>query len=252
MYRLALVALALSTAVTAQTVPGTFSTVPPEQEVPSILPLVSTPTLTLSNGFTPATVTMPQTMVVEQPLNVLEGTMPQSDLAFNNDNGDANQLNKGDFNFAVVNPQSAFNFGTAGPSLGEIARQFNAGHVQAHKTYTNADIEHLTSEIPESGIIAAKLANGQPITDRNQSGFSPMSGIANMPDVTNNAEGTEFANRNAADQNPANEGQGNATASNADQGQPSGQNATMPSADASKPAENSGNQQMPASDTNPR
>jgi hypothetical protein len=75
-----------------------------------------------------------------------------------------------------------------------------------------------------------------------------MSGIANMPDVGNEEQGSQVANGEQA--NPMNEGQGNATASNADQGQQSGQQATTPSADNQQPANgNDANQQsMPTSD----
>ena len=251
MFRVVFLTLALSTAALAQTAPGTFNAVTPEHIVGSTLPLVSTPTLTLSNGFTPATVTMPQSMVVEQPQAFfVNGELPQGEGAIGTPNmGEP----AGDFNFASVSPESAFNFGMSGPSLGEVARRYTAGHVRAHKTYTNEDIDRMTSELPENGILAAKFSNGQPIVDRNGSGFSPMSGIANMPEVTNNPEGTELATRqaNPTDQNPAGEIQ-NATASNGDQGQAAGQQATMPSTDASQRNQgNSANQQIPASD-NPR
>jgi hypothetical protein len=247
MFRLGLLTLTLSAAAFAQTVPGTFTALPPQTSNASTLPLVSTPTMTLSNGFSPATVTLPQTITAEQPQSVAQSGMPQSDEAFTG-SPSAKEPASGDFNFASVNPQSAFSFGMASRSLGEIAREFKAGHVEAHKTYTNEDIERLTSEAPENGIIYAKLGNGQPIVDRNQSGFSPMSGIANMPEVTNDTDRTELANGRDAN---ADQGENDTTASDVDQGQSVGQRATTPSMDATRPANNNDTQQLPASD-NPR
>src|SRR5581483_3670264 len=122
----------------------------------------------------------------------------------------------------------------------------------AHQTFTNEDIDHLTSSAndeSESRIIYARLANGQPITDRNQDGFSPMSGIANMPDVNGNEEGSQMANGDQP--NPMNENQGNATASNQDQGQENGEQATTPAANHPAADSNANQQNLPASD-NPK
>lgn len=253
MFRTVLLTLTLSAAALAQTVPGTFTTVAPEHVVGSTVPIVSTPTLTLSNGFSPAAVTMPQTLVAEQPQPYfVSGAMPQGEEA--SAKTEASQSSAPDFDFAKVNPQSAFSVGASGPSLGEISKHSKRGHVQAHKTYTNEDIERLISELPENGANAAKFSNGQPIVDHNQDGFSPMSGIANMPEVTNPSEGMELAGgeTNPTNRNPAEESQNSATASNADQGRSAGQQATTPSTDISQPANgNAGNQQLPASDSNP-
>jgi hypothetical protein len=230
MFRLGLLTLTLSAAALAQTIPGTF-TPAPQPSGSSDQPLVTTPTLTLSNGFSPATINMSQTLMSEQPENMASG-MPQNEGTYS-EVAAANppQPSETNFNFGSASQPSAFNFGMASLSLGEFARQFKAGHVQAHKTYTNEDIDRLTSEVPDTGIIYAKVSNGQPIVDRNQSGFSPMSGIANMPDVSNNADGTELAN---------------------DRGKDAGQQATTPSLDGTgRTTGNDTNQQLPASD-NPR
>ena len=228
MFRLGLVTLTLSAVAFAQT-GGTSTTSIQQPTVRSAEPLVTTPTLTLSNGFTPATIHNQPSLVVEQPETLSTINMPESEGV--EINAPAAETSVSDFNFASVNPQSAFNFGMAGPSLGEIARQFKNGHVQAHKTYTNEDIDRLTSQAPSNGIISAMFANGQPILDRNHSGFSPMSGIANLPDVTGE-ERTEMA-------------------SSADRGQDSARRATTPSTDAVPANGNRDNQQLPASD-NPR
>lgn len=253
MFRIGLLTLALSAAALAQTVPGTFITNP--ANAATNLPLVSTPTLTLSNGFTPATISMSPTVVAEEPLALGTSALPQfegaemrSDALLTANNSSENVTARPDFDFPGAGSSSAFDFGFSGPSLAEVARQLNRGKVQAHKTYSNQDIEQLTSEVPQNGIIYAKLSNGEPITDRNQNGFSPMSGIANMPDVTARAEGTELAN-NPADRNPMSEGQTNATASNADQGQPNGQSPTTPAMNTQPTGSDAGNQQLPAGDT---
>lgn len=108
---------------------------------------------------------------------------------------------------------------------------------------------------PETGIISANFANGLPIVARNEGGFSPASGIANMPDVNASSDNTEMANTqqqaNPADQNPAGNDQSNATASNTDQGEPApNPTPTIPFAQKdNRPSSN--DQQMPASD-NPR
>ncbi|HEY3926872.1 MAG TPA: hypothetical protein VGL89_00735 [Candidatus Koribacter sp.] len=208
--------------------------------------------MTLSNGFSPATVNMPTTIVSESPEEVVRSAMPQGEEAgagANVSEMNPNTPSPADFNFAAVAEASAFNTGFAGPSLGEIAKKYGKEHVQAHKTYTNDDIDQLTSSLGgDSGVIYARAANGQPIADRNQDGFSPMSGIANLPAAEGDQEGSQLANGNQA--NPMNEGQGNATASNQDQGQQNGEEATTP---ATNPATNgNANQQsLPASD-NPR
>lgn len=246
MFRLGLVVVAASAFAVAQQ-GGTFETSAPTQVVPANRPVITTPTLTLSNGFSPATVNMPQTLVSEQPQQIVTG-MPQSEEyaapnATANSAAAAAEPSAPDFNFAAVAPQSAFGTDT---SLGEIAKKFGHGKVQPHKTYSNEDIDRLNEQQPSNGIISANFANGQPITDRNQDGFTPMSGIANMPDV-GNEESTQVANNDEA--NPMNEGQGNATASNADQGQEANEQATTPSAEAQQPANgNDANQSMPASD----
>jgi hypothetical protein len=244
MFRVSLLTLTLTVAGFAQTIPGTFTT---SQPLPnSGQPLVTTPTLTLSNGFSPATVNSQQTLPSEQP-ETMASDMPQSEGGYVNMATVATpEPSTPNFNFGSTEGQTAFNFGMAGPGLGAIAREFKSGRVQAHKTYTNDDIDRLTSEAPENGIIYAKTGNGQPITDRNQSGFSPLSGIANMPEVTSNPDRTELANGRDADQ-----GQDSASASNVEQGQSAGQRATTPSMDATRPANNNDTQQLPASD-NPR
>lgn len=253
MFRTVLLTLTLSAAALAQTVPGTFTTVTPEHVVGSTVPILSTPTLTLSNGFSPASVTMPQTLVAEQPqAYFVSGAMPQGEEA--PAKTEANQPSAPDFDFAKMNRQSAFSISASGPSLGDLAKNSKRAHVQAHKTYTNEDIERLTSEVPKDGGISAKFSNGQPIVDHNQDGFSPMSGIANMPEVTNPSEGMELAGgqTNPVSRNPAEESQNSATASNADQGRSAGQQATTPSTDVSQPLNGTaGNQQLPASDSNP-
>jgi hypothetical protein len=253
MFRLGLLALALTVTAAAQTVPG----------IPTYnRPLVSTPTVTLSNGFSPAVVTVTPTVVSEQPSAV--GEMPQSDAVgpdtFSTAVG-AMEVNTGDlanassdYDYAGVNPDSAFSF-TGGASLGDLARGNKNAHIEPHKTYTNQDIDQLKQSEPETGIISANFANGQPIVARNEGGFSPASGIANMPDVNANSDGTEMANSqqqtNPADQNPAGNDQSNATASNTDQGEPvPNPKPTMPFAQKdNQPSSN--DQQMPASD-NPR
>ena len=251
MFRVGLLAIALSAAAFAQTAP--IETQAPQQVVPSVRPLVTTPTMTLSNGFSPATVNMPQTIVSESPEEVVRSAMPQGEEGGANvSEMNANALRPSDFNFAAVAETSVFNTGFAGPSLGEIAKKYGKEHVQAHQTFTNEDIDHLTSSAndeSESGIIYARLANGQPITDRNQDGFSPMSGIANMPDVNGDEEGSQMANDSQA--NPMNENQGNATASNQDQGQENGEQATTPAANHPAADSNANQQNLPASD-NPK
>jgi hypothetical protein len=238
MFRIALLSLALAVPVVAQqTVPGTFTSVSPDHVVGSTLPIVSTPTLTLSNGFSPPTVTMPQTITVEQPTTMV-GAMPQSDEVIANP---ATESGPSDFNFSAINPQSAFTFGVGSQSLGALSRQTGKAHVQPHKTYTNDDINHLSSEATSHGIYSAKLGNGQPIVDRNRDGFSPMSGIANMPDANGGSESSELAgNSNPADANPTADSAKNATASNEDQGQ-AAENAspTIPATDEPQPAGNS-------------
>ncbi len=235
MFRIGVVTLLLSTAALAQqTVPGTFTTVSPDSASNAMLPLVSTPTLTLSNGFSPATVTMPQTLATEQPETLVNGGMPQSDF-FNTATDQANTETIATmFDFAPVNPDNAFNVGIAGPSLGTIAMRFRKEHVQAHRTYTNDDIDKLTSTDSDNGVISAKLANGQPITDRNQSGFNPASGIANMPGAYATPEGDMLANV---------PGEDNGT-----------ENAENPTTPSVTPGAKSSpqNQQLPASDTNPK
>jgi hypothetical protein len=242
MFRLGLVVVAASAFAVAQQ-GGTFETSAPTQVVPASRPVITTPTLTLSNGFSPATVNMPQTLVSEQPQQIVTG-MPQSEEYASGASVNASEPSASDSNFGSVEQQSAFGTDT---SLGEMAKKFGHGKVQPHKTYSNEDIDRLNEQQPSNGIISANFANGQPITDRNQDGFTPMSGIANMPDV-GNEEGTQVANGDEA--NPMSEGQGTATASNADQGQEPGDLATTPSAEAQQPANgNDANQQsMPASD----
>ncbi len=219
MFRIGVLTLILSAAALAQqTVPGTFNTVTPDSGSNAMLPLVSTPTLTLSNGFTPSTVTIPQTVVSEQPETLVSGGMPQSDFIGATTDQSSTTPASAAGDLAPVNPGTVFNFGASGPSLGAIALRFKKEHVQAHRTYTNDDIDKLTSQDTSDGVITA-TSKGQPITDRNQSGFSPMSGIANMPEATNNPDATQYAN--GTDQNPA---------------------------DNAAPA----SQQLPASDTNPK
>lgn len=239
MFRLGLLALALSTAALAQqNVPGTFTSASPEHVVPDILPLVQTPTMTLSNGFEPARVTMPNTMVSERP-NMVVGseTMPQGEGM---SVSAASEPSPADFNFAAVDIASAYNFSSHAPSLAAIARRLNKGHVQPHKTYTNDDIQKLDNEAPQNGIISATFANGQPIVAKNENGFNPASGIANLPDATTGETNrTEMANDHTSA--PAAESQGDVVA-----GQET--TPTAPSANPQQPA----NQQLPASDTNPR
>jgi hypothetical protein len=236
MFRIGLLALALAIpAVAQQTVPGTFTTASPDHAVESTLPIVSTPTLTLSNGFSPPTVTMPQTITIEQP-TTLGGGMPQSDQIPVNP---ATEPAPSDFNFTAVNPQSAFTFGVGSQSLGTLSRQTGKARVQPHKTYTNDDINRLTSQAAPNGIFLASLANGQPIANRNRNGFSPVSGIANMPEVKGGVENTEFAgNTNPVVSNPTAESARNATRSNEDQGQSADDDAapTMPATDEPQPA----------------
>jgi hypothetical protein len=106
--------------------------------------------------------------------------------------------------------------------------RFKKDRTQAKKSYTNEDIDRMNANTASDGIISATLANGQPIKDRNASGFSPVSGIANMPDATND-EGTQYAN--GSGQNPS---------------------PTMPASDTAPNPQNGQNQQMPASDSNPK
>ena len=245
MVRFGVLAFALTAAAFAQQ-GGTFETAAPTQVVPSIRPIITTPTLTLSNGFSPASVNMPQTLVSEQPQQMVSG-MPQSE-EYVPANATATAVEPGapDFNFGSASDGSVFDLGQ-GVSLADIAKRFNRGKVQMHKIYTNEDIDRMNNEAPSNGIISATFANGQPIVAKNQGGFSPLSGIANMPDVNSADEGTQLAD--GQEQNPMNDGQGNATASNADQGQQPGQDATMPSAEAQQPANRDSSQQtLPASD----
>ena len=246
MSRLGLLALALTAAAFAQqNTSGTVTTNAPQQVVPSIKPLITTPTMTLSNGFSPASVTVPQTLVSEQPETMVGAALPQGENASPESaiNGEASTA---DFNFAAVAAGSAFNVSAAGPSLADIARQSKNYHVQPHKTYTNEDIDRLNSQTSNDGIISATHANGQPILARN-SGFEPASGIANMPGENNVGDESQMAN-GASNANPMNEGQSGATASNADQGQSGTQQATMPSVQQPAPAGEQ-QQQMPASDS---
>lgn len=245
MVRFGILALALSAAAFAQQ-GGTFETSAPTQVVPAVRPIVTTPTLTLSNGFSPATVNMPQTLVSEQPQQMVTG-MPQSEeYVPSNATAAATEPSAPDFNFGSVSEGSAYELG-GGVSLADIAKRFNRMKVQAHKIYTNEDIDRMNDEAPSNGIISATFANGQPIVAQNQGGFSPLSGIANMPDSGEVNEGDQLAN--GQEQNPMNEGQANATASNADQGQQPGQGATMPSAEVQQPSNsNSSQQTMPTSD----
>jgi hypothetical protein len=233
MFRVSLLTLTLTVAGFAQTIPGTFTTSQPSPN--SGQPLVTTPTLTLSNGFSPATVSAQQTLPSEQPETMASG-MPQSEGGYVNMASVATtEPSTQNFNFGTTD-QTSFSFGNAGPSLASLAREFKAARVEAHKTYTNDDIDRLTSSAPDNGIIYAKTGSGQPITDRNQSGFSPLSGIANMPEVTSNPDRTELANGREAD---------------SEEGQSAGQRATTPSINATGPATNNDTQQLPASD-NPR
>lgn len=138
MFRLGLLALALTVTAAAQTVPG----------VPTYnRPLVSTPTVTLSNGFSPAVVTVTPTVVSEQPSAI--GEMPQSDVVapdtFSTAAG-AMDVNTGDlanapsdYDYAGVNPDSAFNF-TGGASLGiwrEETRTRTSNHTKPIRTKTS-------------------------------------------------------------------------------------------------------------------
>lgn len=235
MLRIGVLTLVLSAAALAQTVPGTFTTASPESANNALLPLVSTPTLTLSNGFSPATVTMPQSVSTEAPESLANGGMPQSDmLAVPTENTTIATL----FDYAPVSPDNLFNPGfnlsNNRPSLGTVAMGLRKEHIQAHKTYTNDDIDRLTSRDTDDGVISATLANGQPITDRNQSGFSPASGIANMPGAYGTPEGDMLAN-----------------VPGEDNGMENASNPTTPSVTPGTQG-NSQNQQLPASDTNPK
>ena len=233
MFRIGVLTLVLSAAAMAQqTVPGTFTSVSPESASTAMLPIVSTPTLTLSNGFSPATVTMPQTLATEQPETLANGGVPQSD--FTNVASELPGSTPAIFDFAPVSPDNAFSFGIGMPSLGSIAMRFRKERVQAHKTYTNDDIDKLTSQDSDDGVIYAKLANGQPIVNRNQSGFSPASGIANMPGAYGSPEGDMLAN-----------------VPGEDNGKEDASNPTTPSV-APGPNSDTQNQQLPASDTNPK
>lgn len=243
MVRFGVLALALSAAAFAQQ-GGTFETSAPTQVVPAVRPIVTTPTLTLSNGFSPATVNMPQTLVSEQPQQMVTG-VPQSEEYVPANATSAAEPSAPDFNFGSVSEGSAYELG-GGVSLADIAKRFNRMKVQAHKIYTNEDIDRMNDEAPSNGIISARFANGQPIVAKNQGGFSPLSGIANMPDSGVVNDGDQLAN--GQEQNPMSEGQSNATASNADQGQQPGQDATMPSAVQQPSSSNSSQQTMPASD----
>ncbi len=248
MFRLGLLALALTTAAMAQQNAPSTVTNAPQQMVPSVRPLVTTPTMTLSNGFSPATVTMPQTLVSEQPETMITGTsstmMPQGEGATTVAEADGTPA---DFDVAAAASGSVYNVGMAGQRLADVARRSKKYQVQAHKTYTNEDVDRMNQQTSNNGIISATHANGQPIMARN-TGFEPASGIANMPDAPGATEETQMAN-NPSEQNPMNEGATNAAVSNADQGQQDTQQATMPTAPANgqKPAQ----QQMPAND-NPR
>jgi hypothetical protein len=248
MFRVGLLALAFTTAAVAQqNLPGTVMTNAPQQMVPSIRPLVTTPTMTLSNGFDPATVTVPQTLVSEQPETMVVGAPEgEGEATATNNGSNNNEAGPADFNFGVVASGSAFNVAATGPALAEIARQSKNYHVQPHKTYTNEDIDRLNSQNSNNGVISATHSNGQPIVAKNN-GFEPASGIANMPDVENNEDQSQMAN-GASEANPMSEGQSSATASNADQGQSNTQQATTPSAQQSTPAEQQDQRQMPASD----
>ncbi|ABF41479.1 hypothetical protein Acid345_2478 [Candidatus Koribacter versatilis Ellin345] len=252
MFRLGLLALALTTAALAQqNLPGTVVTNAPQQMVPSARPLVTTPTMTLSNGFSPATVTMPQTLVTEQPATVVTGpannNMPQGEGVSTVAEAEA----AADFDVAAAATGSAFNVGIAGPSLADIARQSKKYQVQAHKTYSNEDVDRMNQQTSNggNGIISATHGDGQPIVARN-TGFEPSSGIANMPDAAGSTDETQMAN-NPSETNPMSEGQTNATASNADQGQQNTQQATTPAAQAPANGQEPAQQQMPAND-NPR
>jgi hypothetical protein len=243
MFRVGLVTLVISVAAFAQQgTPGEVVTNAPQQVVPSVRPLVQPPTVTLSNGFSPAVVTMPQTMVAEQPTMMVTGGMPQgegvAEAATINDTAPA------DFNYAAVSAGSAFDTLPAGPSLADIAKQSKNYKVQAHKTYTNEDIDRLNAQPSNNGIMGATLGNGQPIVARNNSGFDPASGIANMPEANGVESETQLAN-NPTDQNPMNEGQMNATSSNVDQGRPNAERPTMP---LTQPGTQGSEQQMPTSD----
>lgn len=283
MFRIGLAALALSAVAFAQqqTIPGTFTTVPAGPEVGTTLPLVSTPTLTLSNGFEPATVTIPSTLVNE-PGAVAASAMPQaeesggylwgspfvygtpylygntpynygtmsSEAAPGNVNTtivSSNDLSM-TFDLALVNPNSAYNWGYRGPTLGELAKRAVANQKPAVKTFTNADVERIDTNEPQNGVISANYANGQPIiANKNIGPFNPPSGIANMPYANTGEDNDQMAN--GEQENPGQ--QGNATASNADQGQPVNASPTTPSTaqnQNAQPAQNGNQQQMPASD----
>lgn len=261
MFRVGILALALTTAALAQqTVPGTFEPAPSSHVIGSTLPLVSTPTLTLSNGFSPATITLPDT-AVEGPSGVVNGGLPQAEsggflygspYAYGPANVEtypsstaagAAPVNESatSVDLIGVETHSAYNNLHEGQSLAEQAEQAKQDAKAPVKTFTNDDIDKLNSEEPQTGIISAKFANGQPIVAKNESGFEPASGIANMPGAPD--AGTELA------QNPMN-GQTNAAASDRDQGNDAAQQATTPS--TSQPVNaNSANQSMPAND-NPK
>ncbi len=239
MLRIGVLTLVLSAAAFAQqTVPGTFTTVSPDSANNAMLPLVSTPTLTLSNGFTPATVTTPPSVATEAPESLANGGTPQSDMLAATSAQPETTTIASLFDYAPVSPDNLFNPGfnveSNRPSLGTIAMGFRKEHVQAHKSYTNDDIDRLTSRDTEDGVISATLANGQPITDRNQSGFNPASGIANMPGAYGTPEGDMLAN-----------------VPGEDNGDENASNPTTPSVTPGSKS-NTQNQQLPASDTNPK
>ncbi len=159
-------------------------------------PLVTTPTLTLGNGITPPVITYGGTIVAVSPgdLSTLQPSViaPYTEAEGNGENAapEATSENtaRKSFDFRFSGEDSAYRVGqTDFASLGEVTRTLKINHPDvAHRVFTNSDIPPMQSG---TGTVHTRTRQG-PISQRQNHGFQPETGIANQPYYAGSSEGS--------------------------------------------------------------